>query len=69
MITPEAQADNDKKDCEDFLTKLAALVSEYRYKKLPTGHIVGALEIVKHRTLLEANQTAEKMLAKMKGQS
>ena len=68
MMTNEAQAANDKKDCEEFLAKLAALVSEYRYK-LPTGHIVGALEIVKHRTLLEANQTAEKMLAKMKGQS
>ena len=65
MLSNEAQADNDKKDGEEFLMKLAALVSEYRYK-LPTGHVVGALEIVKHRTMLEANRTAEEVLAKMK---
>jgi len=55
MLTKEAQLELEQQLTQEFLSKLAGLVNEYR-TQIPVGHIFGAIEIVKMRLFHEANK-------------
>lgn len=62
-----ADAANRKITKDEFIKKLANLVTEYR-SQIFVGEIVGALEIVKLRLFSDTNNEIMKEQAKKKGQ-
>jgi hypothetical protein len=51
----------ERKKCQEFMTKLSRLVIEYR-TEVGTGLLIGGLEVVKLRLYHEANALTEKAM-------
>jgi hypothetical protein len=55
----------ERKKCQEFMTKLSRLVIEYR-TEVGTGLLIGGLEVVKLRLYHEANALTEEAMNKEK---